>query len=397
MSDKSEMEKSLIKGRDGSVSIALAFGTLSMLLGREAIPPLLPSIIDSLSLTELEAGISLSVMWLLYALSQFPGGRLSDNLTRKTVLVSSNILVIFGFAITYIANFFVAFVISLGIVGIGAGAFYTSTRGWLSDTFPNRRAEAFGIQISAGSIGSALASSLAVIAMNVGTWQLAFLPPIFSLLVVAIALHILTKEKYVIRRTSLGIIPTLKRILSHSRILQVLVIYSLFAFVWQGLIAFLPTFLQFQKDLSPALASAAFASLYVTGMLMGPIAGAAGDRFGHLQISSFSLLLGITGLGGLLLSLRTPFVLLSVVILAIGVRSYPPVMQAFIFSIFPDDSIAGDFGALKMVYTGIGSLGPLYVGIVAQQFTYTYAFFGYFCILLIAMFSIVLLLIRARG
>lgn len=44
---------------------------------------------------------------------------------------------------------------------------------------------------------------------------------------------------------------------------------------------------------------------------------------------------------------------------------------------FPDESMAGDLGATRTVYIGIGSVGPAYVGFVAGRLNYTVAFAGF--------------------
>jgi len=59
--------------------------------------------------------------------------------------------------------------------------------------------------------------------------------------------------------------------------------------------------------------------------------------------------------------------------------------------LFPDDSLGGDFGASKTVYTGIGSLGPTYVGVAAAHFSYTAAFAGLTVMLFLAIGLVVAL------
>jgi fucose permease len=58
---------------------------------------LLPTLIESLSIGGSEAGLLLSVMWATYALSQYPDGRLADQLTRKTVIVVGLSIATLGF------------------------------------------------------------------------------------------------------------------------------------------------------------------------------------------------------------------------------------------------------------------------------------------------------------
>jgi len=43
---------------------------------------------------------------------------------------------------------------------------------------------------------------------------------------------------------------------------------------------------------------------------------------------------------------------------------------------FDDANMAEDFGTFKTVYAIVGSLGPVYVGFVAEQLNYVAAFTG---------------------
>lgn len=70
-------------------------------------------------------------------------------------------------------------------------------------------------------------------------------------------------------------------------------------------------------------------------------------------------------------------VMAGIVVLAVGFRSFPPVMQSYLLSAVDDDSTGADFGAFKSVYTGIGSLGTTYVGGMTDVADYEVAFWGF--------------------
>jgi MFS family permease len=179
--------------------------------------------------------------------------------------------------------------------------------------------------------------------------------------------------------------PTAKRLLGAAEFRRLVLVYALFAFVWQGTMAFLPTFLQATKNFSPTLATLAFASLYIVGMGVGPLSGSLGDRLGQLQVAAGALVLSILGIIGMLFASRTVPVFASVLVLAVGVRAYPPTMQAFAMEWFPGDSLAGDFGALKTLYSGIGSLGPFYIGTIGEFASYRLAYVGCVAALLVSL------------
>ena len=58
-------------------------------IGRQIFPLLLDTI-EEFSITSFEAGIALSLLWGVYALCQFSGGRFSDVLSHKTFSTSQS-------------------------------------------------------------------------------------------------------------------------------------------------------------------------------------------------------------------------------------------------------------------------------------------------------------------
>lgn len=188
--------------------------------------------------------------------------------------------------------------------------------------------------------------------LAVGLWRAAFVPATIGGCVVAGLLYRWGREPVVVERVSIQVVGTGERLFSQRRFQLLILVYSLFAFTVQGVYAFLPTLLQADRGTSPQFATIAFASLFAVGivtLLVGP--------------SLPSVVLGIAGF-------------------ALSKSVFPPVMQAHLMDVFPDASMAGDLGASRTVYIGIGSLGPAYVGYVAGQLTYPAAFAGFIVALL---------------
>ncbi len=352
----------------------LAVGWAAALLGREALPVLVPTIMTELSVTSSQVGLAMSVMWALYAVSQYPGGRLSDRLNRRTVVIVSLSFLSLGFLLLSVTRTYLMLVFALVFVGSGSGLYFPAVRGWLADLFSERRNQVFGIHTAAGSVGGSLSAGLVILMLAHASWSVTFVPTMLLLLLVAVTIHKLGHEPYAARRVQLEIRPTIARLLRDGEIRRLLLVYSLFAFVWQGAISFFPLFLQSQKGLSPTIASAGYASLFAFGIIMGPLAGRLADSFTSLSVATVSLLLCSLGLLLLVVGTSLTTVALGTFCLAIGGRSYPPVMQSFVMDTLPEDSAAGDFGGLKMVYTSLGSLGPVYIGSLSGAFGFVPGF-----------------------
>lgn len=193
-------EERLLYGSTGRLSIVLATGWLGIMLTRSIIPPLLPSVIDGTVISEAQAGFAMTIMWGVYALLHFPAERLSDQLTSRTVLTTSMAVTVLGIiGLTWVQAYwwFVSFV---GFIDVGAGLYFVPARTLLSDVFVDRRGAALGVQAVAGTLGSAAAGGLAIVALTIGPWQSAFLPILIILLAVGVLLQRFVDEPLAVSR-----------------------------------------------------------------------------------------------------------------------------------------------------------------------------------------------------
>jgi len=377
-------EERLLGGYGGRLLLLVSLGWLTVQGGRLVLSPLLPSLIDDLAITPFRAGIALSVLWGLYALGQFPSGRLSDRLTRKTLLVTGLALAAAGFAVLAVAVSYPLFLLGAAVVGVGAGLYPTAARALISDHFEAKRGGAFGLHTASGDLGGGVAAGLAVAALAVATWRAAFLPVVAILVAVAVVLHATSRESYHVAVVDLDLRATVGRLFATGRTRRLLFAYCLFAFAWQGTAGFLPTLLQLDKGFSPEFASAGFAGLFVVGALVKPTAGRLADRVRRGPVAAAALALGAVALAALLAA-ETPLTVgVATVVFAAGLMAFPPVMQSYLMDVFPTASMGADLGLARTTYIGFGALGPSFIGFVAGRADYTTAFGALAAALLVA-------------
>ncbi|PSQ17646.1 MFS transporter [Halobacteriales archaeon QS_8_69_26] len=369
-------EERLFSGPTGRLLLAASVGWAAIQCGRLVLSPMLPSVMADLGIGEFEAGVAFTVMWGLYALLQYPSGRLSDRLSRPSLLVPGLALVSVGFLLLSRAQSYPPYLLGAAVVGVGAGLYPTAARALVSDLFVRRRGQAFGLHTASGDLGGAAAAGLAVVVLGAATWRSAYAPVVAVLAVVLLALHRWRREPYEWRRVPLGVRETLVRLFGQRRMATLVGAYVLYAFTWQGAVGFLPTFLQRTKGFSPGFAGGGFAALFVVGAAVKPVSGWLGDRLAKPLVAAGGLVLGATALAGTLLVEGSVAVSVGVVGFAAGLMAFPPAMQAFLMDVFPDGSMGGDLGAARSVYIGLGSLGPTYVGFVAGWAGYGPAFAG---------------------
>jgi len=373
MSDRDER---LLTGYTGRVLVLTTFGWAVVQLGVFLLPPLLPTIISDLSITPFMAGVALSAMNGVFALAQYPSGRLSDGLSRYTLIVPGLILGAFGAVLIAGSYVYYAFVVGAVLFGIGRGIYAVPSRVLLSDLFVERRGRAFGVITAATDLGGFLAAGIAIATLAVATWRAPFVPIAVLLLLSALLLHHLNNEAYVLKTVPLDIRQTGRRLLFQPTLRWIVAVYALFWFAIISVLNFLPTFLQVAKGLSPELASGGFALLFLVGMVTKPTAGVLSDRFGRISVATGGIVLGAVALGTIVATVSSVAIAGGIVCLAVGYKSVIPVTDALLMDTAPDATKGADLGAIKTVAQGMGSLGPAYVGFVAERLSYTAAFVG---------------------
>lgn len=373
----------LLRGYSGRMFVLVALGVLLANLGRQALPPMLPTIIEELAITSATAGIAFTLMRVAFAVLQYPSGRIADAISRKSAIVGGLGILILGFGILTQVRTYAVFLVSMTLLGIGAALFFVSERVLLSDLFVQRRGRAFGFNSAVSRIGSILAAGLAVVALSFGSWQRAFLPVIGGLAVVVVGFHLLGRESYHLGAVS-GLATgqpqlrdTVNRVFGTPAVRWLVVAYTLIIFVWEGVMAFLPAYLQATKGFTPEIASGGFAALFAAGIVVQPMAGTFSDWWDRRLVAGAATGLSLIGLVVLLTTHRFVPIVTGIVLYAAGLMAFTPVLQAYLMDIFPQATKGGDLGAFKTVYEGLSSLGPTYAGVIAGIAGYTVAFGGF--------------------
>lgn len=366
----------LLTGYSGRLLLLIALGTAAAFLGRNIFGPLLPAIIEDLAITSSQAGVALTVMWVAIALTQYPGGRMADQLSYKTILIAGMATIVAGFVLLIRSASYPGFVLGLAVMGLGGGLFTPASYAQLAALFRERRGQAFGIYTASIDVGSALAGGVAVVVLAMATWRLSFVPVAAVLGAVAIALHVLHRGSYAVSRPDLEVRHTARRIFGNRRVRWALAAYVLSSAVFQGVLGFLPAFLQFAKGFSPTLAGNAFVGFFVVGMVTRLVAGHLGDRFGYVRVAAGALFVEAAGLALLLAAGSMPVTVAGIVVLAAGMTGFPPVTNAYVMDSFPDASMGGDYGAFRSLFILLGSVGPAYIGFLADRTDYVVAFLG---------------------
>ncbi|WP_373222123.1 MFS transporter [Halorientalis marina] len=369
------------------VSLAVAWATLQF--GRFLLSPLLPAIIDDLGITKVAAGVALGAFQGIYALTQFPSGRLSDRFTRASLIVPGLGTLAVGFLVLSVTVSYPLFLLAAVVVGVGKGLFAVPSRALLSDLFVARRGRALGLYSAGTDVGGILASAVGVLvtggaaawlpqAVTTGAldWRAPFAPVAVLLALIGVVYVVWNRDAYELGRTEIGLVATVRRLATTRAQREALVAFALFYFVIGAWVNFLPTYLTESKGFSESLAAGLFAVVFLVGIWAKPLAGAVSDRVPRRPVAVVTLLFAggalvvVEAVGGLL-----P-VVAAIAVFAVGYKAQFPIADAILLDAAPDENVGGDLGAARALFLGVGALGPVYLGVVATAVSYRVAFAG---------------------
>lgn len=221
------------------------------------------------------------------------------------------------------------------IVGTGAGLYPTAARALVADLYSTKQGRAFGLHTASGDLGGMSAAGIAAVALALLSWRYAFVPIVGLTAAVAIALHVWSRESYVFERRSLAVRDTAARLLSGTQFRWILVAYTLYAFTWQAIAAFLPTFFTDGKEFAPVVGTVAFGALFAVGAIAKPTAGTLSDTISRRALAVGALVLGAAALSAVVVVPSPVAAVGAVVVFAAGLLAFPPVMQSYLMDAFP--------------------------------------------------------------
>lgn len=364
-------------GGRGWVVVTVATGWLVVLGTRFVLPTLLPGIKADFEIDNTTAGLAITVVWLTYAGMQFPGGVLVDRLGERWLIGTSLAVGGAGVAALALAPLVGVFLLACAAFGTGTGLFGTARGTVLSRVYREHDGAAFGVVLGSGSLGAATLPLVAgVLEPRLG-WRvvLGALAPAFLLVAAGVwrAVPGGTRPAGGGARSLRGDVGPVRSALSRGPVVVAAVGASLMLFAYQGLTAFLPTYLIVRKGLPTGTAAAVFALLFISGAGFQFLAGGAAVRLGHERVLAAVAALSVPPL--LLLPVVEEPWALAALSAFIGVRlGVSPVTNSYVVRVLPDEVKGSAWGLVRMTFMSVGALGSLAVGVLADAGRFDEAF-----------------------
>lgn len=360
----------------GWLVLTLGLGWFVTLGTRFVVPTVPPRIQADFALSNTAAGVAVTVIWLAYGATQLPAGALIDTLGERRLLAGS--LLVGGGGLLAFAGSptFAVLLLAAAAYGIGTGLYGPARATVLSRTFPDNDGAAFSVVLGAGSVGAAAMPLAAGVLVGWIGWRVAVgvFVPLF--LVIAAGLWWAVPADGATRGTGAPLDARLRGVRAAvTRRAVVLpglaVLFMLFAF--QGLTAFLPTYLVTERGLSQATASAVFAGMFVSGAVFQVVTGGLADRFGHQRVLAVVAVASVPPL--LLLPVARGLPVIVGLTVLFGIRFVvPPVANAYIVRVLPEDVRGTAWGLVRSVFFVVGATGSTVVGAFADRGLFDEAF-----------------------
>jgi MFS family permease len=367
----------------------VAIGWLLILGLRFTLPALVPQLKATFGVDNATAGIAITIVWATYAAMQLPAGMLITRVGERRLLAGSAVLTgvsALGFGL---APVFAVFLLVCGLFGFATGLYGPTRATVLSNVYPENDGAAFGVLLGAGSVGAATVPLAASALIGRVGWQPALGLSAPLLLLAGVALWRSVPRGSLAAGEATGASGATTGAGESSRsdraravidgiaqrsVVIIVLGATLMLFVFQGLTAFLPTYLVVAKGIGQASATGLFALLFVCGAAFQSIAGAAADRYGDRTV-----LLSLTAASVVPLVLL-PFVsgpVLVAVVVLLGARyASAPITNAYVLDVLPNEVQGTAWGLLRTAFFLIGATGSTFVGALADVGLFDEAFFA---------------------
>ncbi len=390
VSDRTRIGRSLrasplVDDRVG-VLFAVGFGWFLLLGVRLVVPALFPSIRTQFAFSNAIAGSVYTILLSVAALLQLPGGIVADRVGGRAVLTLGFAAGLAGTTLLAIAPAVPVFLLGIVLFGVGTGVYGTPRVTVLSSVYPDRDGTAIGICSAAGNVGTATLPVVAGVLAAVVGWQygFAFAVPLFAVGTLLAWRVVPSGAGKAESDTAFReVLPTIVSGLWNAEVALSTAIMLVMFFSYQGLTAFLPTYLVAMKGLSTQAAATLFGVFFAGGVVAQVVGGNLGDRFGQRRTMAVLLLASAATL--FTLPFVSGFFLLVPAVLAMSIQlGYWPIVFSYTIAALPDEGQASGLGLLRTFYLLVGSLGSTAVGIMADADLFDEAFFGLAALVLLA-------------
>ena len=380
-------------GKDHKALICVSLAWFLVLSGRYSISNLLPEIAADLNFSWTAAGLAMTLMWLIYALTQFPSGILSDIKGRKIIILIAMSIFSISYVLVGLSVNFLMFFLALILLGFGTGAYPAVGISMITDIFKTRRGKALGIRDSAGS----LAYIAPIIAASVAAtyhWR-----SFFFLWAGICGISVIIFYKGTFESTTLPDKVSIKervidgvKVFKSKNVQLVFVVNLLIAITWISYMSFFPSLLIVEKGFTAMQAAIALGILGLGGFIFKPIIGSLSDKYNKKII--ILILCIITAFGTLaIIQIKNIYLIYLISFIPALATAIFPIISSHLMDRFEEKGRAGKLGFYRSLLIVLASPASSIIGILADNYNFIIPFYGISMILFLAAIILIINLI----
>lgn len=351
---------------------------------------LLPLIGKELGLSYTEIGVIMTAQHLAGAVSNVPGGILVDTVGRKGYLMAASLFWVgFPYALMSLTQNYWMLLVFVVLVGIGSNIWHPAAIPTLAHRYPERKGLVLSFHGMGGNLGEAIAPFVIGALLTWFSWRavvvINVVPGITMAVMILVflgALRMATRSEAEDSinagaesrklRNYLGDFASLFR----NRDLLLLSFSSGFRTMTQaGLLTFLPVYLAYEMNYSPALVGLCITLLQVAGFIAAPIGGHLSDTIGRKKVIMSSMLLSAVVIIGMAFAGRSTVFIMFIALAGFFLYAGRPVMQAWTIDSTPKNLAGTSIGLLFGIQQLGAAISPAIFGMIADAFDIFTAFF----------------------
>ena len=348
---------------------------------------LLPFITIQYGLSVTQAGLLVTVMYIVKACAGMLIGAITDMTTKK------NILMLCSLTLAGLPFLFLGFVDSywmimllVVIMGIGNEMWHPASFSTLSSLYPSQRGYTFGVHGMSANLGDLLAPFVIGSILAVVSWQEVIHFNIIPALVVGVIIAFMLRNIPVKsnkgpkkddggKLTFKEYISGFKELIRNKAVILIALASGMRSMTQLGLMTFLPILLLIELGYSPFLIGAFIMIMQGGGLIAAPVMGKLSDNIGRRKIIySGMMVTSILTVAVVFISIDW-LMITTLALLGFFLYSLRPVMQAWIMS-STKESMSGTTTSLLFTTQSIlAACTPLVGGIIADSFGIMYTFY----------------------
>lgn len=335
---------------------------------------LLPLVTKEFSLSYSETGILITASLLVFALMQLPTGHFAVRIGYKRILVFGiAFLSTFNILVAIAANYLQFFVFHM-FRAVGSGCHLTVGTAFISNLFEaHERGKAIGTHESAVSLAGLVSPIVTLPLALLFDWRSTYLIYGSLGLVVAAVAWIFLPHTEISEEPG----PSKSGFEQggfNAKLLVLLLIMTIHAFVFHAISAFLPLYLSTEKGIALVYLGYYVAIPSLLGLVGRPLGGYMSDKIGRRSMTLVSLASLALGIFLVVLTPGAPWLVLALAVLGFGLHTVIPVLFAFLMDLFSPQKRALLAGRINAVRHLIAGFSPTVVGAIADYTSFSVAF-----------------------